>query len=316
VGVIPYSNIGYNYYATELVDAAVSNSNSYTNSYDGEGGFSQAYFGLGWEFAKGLSVGANISYLWGKYDKSVMSVFSDDYANTILKNYSAEVGTWKLDLGAQWTMKLGKQDRLTLGATATIGHKLGADAMVEVINTNSSTGVSTVTTDSVVNGLNIPYSFGGGFTFVRNNRLTVGADYQLQKWGALEFPQIDENTKRYKATRDILTDRHRVAVGADWIPVPLNVNGRYKFYHRMHYRLGASYATPYYNIGTHDGPKELTLSAGLGIPIINSWNTRSTVNISAQWVHTSAKDLITENSFRINIGITFNERWFAKWKVD
>jgi len=26
--------------------------------------------------------------------------------------------------------------------------------------------------------------------------------------------------------------------------------------------------------------------------------------------------LITENSFRINIGLTFNERWFAKWKVD
>jgi len=25
---------------------------------------------------------------------------------------------------------------------------------------------------------------------------------------------------------------------------------------------------------------------------------------------------VTENSFRITIGLTFNERWFAKWKVD
>ena len=43
---------------------------------------------------------------------------------------------------------------------------------------------------------------------------------------------------------------------------------------------------------------------------------RSVVNVSFQWAHTSAKDLITENSFRLNIGVTFNERWFAKWKVE
>ena len=39
------------------------------------------------------------------------------------------------------------------------------------------------------------------------------------------------------------------------------------------------------------------------------------LNISTQWVKLDAKNFITENSFRINIGITFNERWFAKWKV-
>jgi len=40
------------------------------------------------------------------------------------------------------------------------------------------------------------------------------------------------------------------------------------------------------------------------------------LNISGQWVHSSAKGMITENTFRINIGLTFNERWFMKWKVD
>jgi hypothetical protein len=40
------------------------------------------------------------------------------------------------------------------------------------------------------------------------------------------------------------------------------------------------------------------------------------LNISGQWSRLSAdKSLLTENTFRINIGITFNERWFAKWKV-
>ena len=45
-------------------------------------------------------------------------------------------------------------------------------------------------------------------------------------------------------------------------------------------------------------------------------NNRSVVNVSGQWVRSSADNFITENTFRINIGITFNERWFMKWKVD
>lgn len=315
VGIIPYSNIGYSYLEAKLVDASLSNSNGYVNAYEGNGGFSQAYFGLGWEFAKGLSLGANISYFWGDYTKDVLSTFSDSYANTILKTYTADVKSWKLDLGAQYSTKIGKQDRLTLGATASIGHKLG-DAVMQIINTNTTTGVATTNETVVEDGLSLPYTFGGGFSFVRNNSLTVGGDYQLQKWGSLEFPQINESTNTYKKSRGVLQDRHRAVIGADWIPVPLNVNRKVSFFHRIHYRLGVSYATPYYKIGTHDGPTELTVSAGLGIPIINTWNNRSTVNISAQWVRSSAKDLLTDNTFRINIGLTFNERWFAKWKVD
>jgi hypothetical protein len=40
------------------------------------------------------------------------------------------------------------------------------------------------------------------------------------------------------------------------------------------------------------------------------------VNISGQWIRSAASGYITENAFRINVGITFNERWFAKWKVE
>jgi len=40
------------------------------------------------------------------------------------------------------------------------------------------------------------------------------------------------------------------------------------------------------------------------------------VNISAQWVHQAVDGMLKENTFRINLGVTFNERWFAKWKVE
>ena len=51
-------------------------------------------------------------------------------------------------------------------------------------------------------------------------------------------------------------------------------------------------------------------------PIVNAYNNRSYLNISGQWVRSTAPGYIKENIFRINIGLTFNERWFAKWKVD
>ena len=319
MGVIPYSNIGYNYYTIDFIDALPSGKsaeNYFTNTYSGSGGFSQAFFGLGIEPIKNFSIGANISYLWGNYSKTIYSVASDSYVNTQGREYSARVNSWKLDLGAQYSQPIGKDNRLTVGFVAGIGHKLGADAELNIVNTNSQTSVSTSTTDSVANGLSIPFTFGGGFTYLHKNSLTVGADYSLQTWGSLSYPMVDESTYKpvYRAMDGILRDRHKVTLGADWIPYPMT--GGRGFFHRVHYRFGASYTTPYYNINGIEGPKELSVSAGFGIPIINSWNNRTSLNISAQWVRSSASNFITENSFRINIGLTFNERWFAKWKVD
>jgi hypothetical protein len=115
----------------------------------------------------------------------------------------------------------------------------------------------------------------------------------------------------------LLSDRYELKVGGEWVP---NEASRSNILKRIHYRLGAGYATPYYKVNGQDGPKEYSISAGLGIPLQNQWTAkgrlRPVLNISAQWLHASAKDLITENTFRINVALTFNERWFAKWKVE
>ena len=84
----------------------------------------------------------------------------------------------------------------------------------------------------------------------------------------------------------------------------------------MRYRIGASYATPYYYINGQDGPKEISASIGVGIPVVNGYNNRSILNVSFQWAQQAANNYIKDNTYRINIGFTFNERWFAKWKVD
>lgn len=305
LGIVPYTNVGYDYTTVEKV---VDSSLSALTDYEGSGGLHQVYIGLGFELFKGFSLGANISYLWGGYERTVLAFSSEDNASSLFKGYNTDISSYKLDIGAQYQQRLSKNDVLTVGATFGLGHKLGDDAVMTIRNMNLSVGDTT----TISNAFALPMSIGGGFTVNHKRSLTIGADYLLQRWGSVDHPMTNPKTGEYVLTSNFYKDRHKVTVGADWIPDQMARS----FFKRVHYKVGASYATPYYKINGQDGPKEITVSAGVGIPLVNAWNNRSTLNVSFQWINQSAKNLITDNTFRVTVGLTFNERWFAKWKVD
>lgn len=317
-GILPYTNVGYNYSTTQNLGGEQSSTYAY-NSYNGTGGLHIVYFGAGWEPFRGLSIGANIGYLWGEYTKTVVNSYSETYANSLIKRYSAEVRNYKFDAGIQYTAKLSKKDEVTLGATYSLGHNIGGEPMLEIVSQNKQTGVADTATFPGVGKeklqLAIPHSIGAGIMYNHNNKLKVGFDFNLQKWASVKYPEYradgnDENS--YVLVDNAFKDRQKYTFGAEFCP------GRESrsLIKRIRYRAGVSYATPYLNVNGGEGPKELSASLGFGIPIMNSWNNRSILNISAQWVNLKCNRFITENTFRINIGLTFNERWFAKWKVE
>lgn len=316
-GILPYSNVGYNFSNTQNVNAFPSTSSpnaTYSNIYSGNGGLHMVYLGAGWEPFKGIAFGANISYLWGTLNRSSTNTYSDSYVNTLSKNYTAQVKSYKVDLGAQFTCPINKKNELTLGLAYSLGHNLGAEPECNIISTNSQTSVSDTTRYVVSKAFEIPQTFGVGLMWNYNNRLKFGVDYQMQKWVKIQYPQlttINDKTS-YSLVDGQFTDRHKLTVGGDYCK-----GERYRgFFSRMHYRGGVSYATPYLRINGQEGPRELSASFGVGIPIINGYNNRSMLNISAEWVNQKAVGLIKENTFRINVGLTFNERWFAKFKVE
>lgn len=313
-GVVPFSNVGYKYAVTEFIDQ--TNTSAFTNTYSGSGGLRQAYLGMGWEPFKGVAIGVNGGYLWGGYDRSMVNTYnSESTANTLSKYYSANVSSYKLDVGVQFTARLSKKDELTLGATYGLGHKIGGNPNCQVISTNKQTSVAD-TTSYPLHGkmeLELPTTIAVGLAWNHNNSLKIGADYQLQQWGGVKMPEFTtvNGNMDYTLQSNMLKDRHKFTLGFDLCPAE---NGR-KFFSRVHYRAGLSYATPYLIINGHDGPKEMSASFGFGIPII-SRNSLSTLNVSAQWVRNDSKFFMKENIFRVNIGLTFNERWFVKWKVE
>lgn len=313
-GILPYSNVGYSYTTSQRIGSSLSE--YYTSSYSGKGGLHEAYVGAGWEPLKGVALGVNLGYLWGGYDRSVINTYSDSHVNTVSKYYSADVRNYKVDFGLQLTAKLSSKDRLTIGATYGLGHKIGGDPTCMIISKNPQTHVSDTTSFPKTGALEleIPTTYGAGLLWSHTDKLKIGVDYTQTKWTGVQFPELtnENNNVDYKLQSGQFNNRHRLTLGADICPG----SGSRRYVNRVHYRAGVSYATPYLYINNQDGPKEISASIGLGLPIMNRWSSRSTLNISAQFVRQESKLFITENTFRINVGLVFNEKWFDKWKVE
>ena len=304
-GVLPVTNVGYEYVSSKYIADAQS---TMSTSYSGDGGLQKLFLGLGARLGN-LSAGFNIGYLWGGYTHNVV-LSSSTAVNSLAKKYETDISSYVLDFGLQYTLRLGKKDMLMLGATYGLGHQLNADATCDIINSNSTISKADTTHWVINNAFELPHTYGAGLAYSHQNTLTIGLDGTIQRWGDLKFPK--ESDGQYQLATGMLKDSYKVTLGTEWVP---RYNSR-RLIDRVKYRIGASFMTPYYKIGNIDGPKQFSLSAGFGIPIQNQINARSYLNISAQWVKQSVDGLLKENTFRINLGVTFNERWFAKWKVE
>lgn len=313
-GILPFSNVGYNFQTSTPLDNYKPNSQydkySNTTTYNGTGGVHQVFLGLGYSPMKNLAVGVNMSYLWGTIDRSVANNLTENSAKSSSLIYGATVSNYRLDIGAQYTYQLNNKDNVTLGVTYTPGHKIANSASLMEITTNNATSVVDTLTFDAKDALDLPTILGVGLAYCRGDNWKFGLDYTLQKWSSARYP-VRQNGK-YETVTGMYTDMHKLNVGAEYCKNPYDR----AFFPRIRYRAGVSYSTPYLKINNMDGPTEIAASAGLSIPIVNSWNNRSMLNISFQAARINMKNVMREHVFRVNVGLTFNERWFAKWKFE
>lgn len=99
-------------------------------------------------------MGANVAYIWGDYNKYVSNVYSNSNYNTLIRTYSTQVNSYKLDFGIQYTAKLSKKNWATIGVTYSPGHNLGAAADMNIISNNSQTNASDTAFSLLIKHLN------------------------------------------------------------------------------------------------------------------------------------------------------------------
>jgi len=300
IGMNPYSNVGYN--LSQVYEDTAQPDNYSSLTFAGSGGLHQLYAGLGINFIKNLSFGANFSYIWGDITHQAVQAFPGNTSALAVTNLdNVDVRSFKYDFGIQYVHRINSKNSLVFGAVFTPKQKLSNDAyqLTALGVSGSSTEVAT-TTDTIAT-CEIPTTIGVGMTYVYDQRLTVGVDVLLQQWSKAKFMN----------GKDLFCDRTKISVGAEYLPA-LYGNG---FFNHVKYRAGAYYSLPYYKLEGKRATKEYGVSLGVGMPVARS---NSLISISGQFIHVQgqASTRLSENILQVTVGVTFNDTWFFKRKIN
>ncbi|MCQ2058489.1 MAG: hypothetical protein MJY71_01495 [Bacteroidaceae bacterium] len=304
LALTPYSIVGYDFYNTSVVRDKSTDYITTTNTYTANGGLREVIAGIGWSPVKYVAIGADAAYLFGEISHKIKNTYSASTVYPANREYFARLRAIRTDFGLQFVLPFKKNEsQLVAGAKFQPGVSIKGNEYIYNTSYNNEGDARPIGSDTVCieNAFSLPQQFSAGISYV-NSQFVFAADYTLAKWS---------NAKAFnKAGKDMT----RLSVGVMYTPEATSK----KYFRRTTYSAGAYCQSSYYYLDNgNSGPKEIGISAGMKLPLINSYNTFSTIAVSGQYVMVTpfAKGQIRENYFKINLGITFNDRWFAKWQV-
>lgn len=305
LGLLPYSNVGYAF-GNEIKHGTMEN--------QGSGGINQLYLGLSGKIGA-FSIGFNASYDFGTI---VHDVFASPVTGGQTKfEQVMEVRDWNINIGAQYTARWNRWNKLVFGLTYSPKKSLHGKTWATMQETSQDSSPDTVAESRLSGKYYMPQTFGVGvgYTYERSWRLTVEADFTFQQWSKAPYSALygAEDILHHRPAEVVapgmdFNDRTKYAVGAEIVP---RLRGNYG--ERIAYRLGAYYTDDYLNINGNR-VREFGVTAGAGFPTPEG---KTQVNIGLEWKKRQASPhrLIGENYFNITLGVNFNEVWFWKRKI-
>ncbi|MFD2553674.1 hypothetical protein [Sphingobacterium tabacisoli] len=308
-GLMPYSDVGYNQTSREKIGNLV-----YNVSSKGEGGINKAFFGYGVSPIKGLSVGANIGFLFGELtDIDLVSFPTDPSMLNTRYNETRLIRGATYDYGVQYSKAIGKKLNLTVGYTGSLNNTITNKTSSFIKRTEPSTDPDfqniPLDTVSSITGLsrkiNLPLKHTVGFTLSKGYNWMVGADFKYADWSNFQT----------RAGEAQLGKNYGFAVGGQIKPDPTS----FRYWNIVDYRLGFRYdKTPVkYNNNNID---DMAVTVGLGLPLpeTNFGLTFSRINISAEFGQRGSlsNNLVRERYINFNLGFTLNDTWFRRRSYD
>ena len=292
VGLLPYSSVGYAF------GSGIENGSS---SRQGSGSINQLYAGLAGRIFKGFTIGANFAYLFG-------TTFNDSYVtavtgSTTLFERQFEVRDWRVDIGAQYGLNIGRGDRLTLGLTYSPAKDFHGHSYVYSYDLNQDEAPTEDEKNRLQGNFSMAESWGAGVNYLWRNRLMAEVDFTYQPWSKAKY-----NGLKQDGSDSQLADRYNIAAGLQFQP-----KARGNYFERIHYRIGGFYNRDYLKINGNN-LRDWGLTAGFGFPVPQF---KTIVNLGVEWINRSAtpNPLIKENYLNITLGINFNEMWFRQSKI-
>jgi opacity protein-like surface antigen len=290
LGLVPFSKVGYNFTISDQVTPI--GDIEYKTTYSGSGGLNTVFLGTGAYLAKGLSAGINLKYTFGLLTNNTLISYTTSGLNNEQNINNLFLSTPSVDLGLQYDLQLTKKSYLTVGASASAYLPFRGESYIVNIASDTLDGPSTYS------DFTLPTTIGAGVSYNWDNRLTIGLDYQNQRFSQSTFMGV----------KDSLRDNNRISLGVEYLPS--NIAEHY--YQAIRYRGGLQYNDMYLKEPGH--MKSASLSLGVGLPL-RSQKSMLNFSFEAGRLFTPNASFISETYYKFSIDVSFNELWFFKMKL-
>ncbi|MFC4815927.1 MULTISPECIES: hypothetical protein [unclassified Flavobacterium] len=295
LGLMPYSSVGY-----KIVNVTDTEGTKFT----GIGNVNRFFAGAGYQITKELSVGADLSYNFGRIEKSAVFISSDIQFGTREINV-AELNGLTFKTGLSFKTKIKKYDFVS-GLTFVPTSVLNSDNARNIAKITYSQSGDEIVWDS--EDVEIPNS-----EIRLPSKLALGAGFGLDKKWFIGMESTFSSKGDYAVTYPNASyeSATKIALGGYYIP---KYNSFSSYFDRITYRAGLRYE----NTGlivNNQSIKDKALTLGFGVPIAG---TLSNINIGIEYGKRGTVDagLVRENYMNFSVGLSFNDKWFVKRKFD
>ncbi len=305
-GLMPYTSVGYNF--------NISNTNPddsvILNEYTGDGGLNRVYVSVGYEFSDVLSVGATLNYNFGTINNSRIQSSSDAQYGTLDRRES-QIQGYDFNYSLNYTPKISEKYTLYTSIGVDTQLNLNAENAQSIGSFSRVTGQDIEVFDVDLNAqgrkfadVRVPTKTTLGLGIGENLKWFLGAEYGFQKLSDYKNDFFTVDNFEYK-------DASTFAIGGFYIPEYASFTSYWK---RIVYRGGLKVANTGMQINNQD-INDFGITFGTGLPLGRSF---SNLNIGFEIGKrgTIDADLIKENYFKINVGLSLNDKWFHKRKIN
>ncbi|MCJ7466595.1 MAG: hypothetical protein MUO53_07875 [Maribacter sp.] len=304
-GVMPVSSVGYNL----VSESNNSNGVLVTNQLNGEGGLNRVYISTGYQLINNLSLGITANFNFGtlKY-RRIQSVADVQFGTLDQRN--SRVNGMDFNYALNYTpsindkytfyssLRVNTQANLTSKNTKEVGSfSLVTGKNIEVLDVDLD-AQNLRNTD-----LKIPTTTTLGIGFGEERSWFLGAEYSFQGLSSFSNVFLDAENIEYK-------DASTIAFGGFFVPNHNSFDGYFK---RITYRAGLRLDQTGMVINNKD-IKNFGITFGIGLPLRNYSNLNLGFELGRRG--TSASDLVEESYFKVNVGLSLNDLWFQKRKIN
>ena len=311
VGLRPYSSVGY----TFSVNSADADAGVVSQTHSGIGSLYNFYGGLSHNFANRFSIGAEADYIFGKLEKQFVQDFASSGYNEAQTYHTLTLNAFTGKFGAQYEQPLGKDYKLSLGATYTLrswlhGFNDGQYYSAGSVQ-NATLPESYADTLRGASGIALAGELGLGITLNFRNKLRASFDYSRSDWrnsgmdSAKGFAVSDAQQSFENSVRE------SYKLGFEYVP---NISDVRYYHKRIAYRAGAYFNNEYYTVAGRP-VNTVGLTLGATLPVFRWYNGLSiAVDIGQRGPFSGS--LVRENYFKISVGVNLFDIWFQQPRYD